>query len=159
TFSSLAAFIANRPLQYTQTSGNPLLDVNQLELGTFIQTDYKVSKKLNLSLGGRYEAQTNISYHKGFDPRVAFAYELTKTIALRGGAGTFRQRLDEPIVEGLLRLDGTRQTQITIQNPSYQPGCELGGTCNPYLSENGVQLPQPRGTFRTRGVNLVTPYT
>jgi hypothetical protein len=159
TFSSLALYIQNTALQYTQTSGNPLLDVDQLELGMFVQTDYKMTKKLNLSLGGRYEAQTNISYHKGFDPRVAFAYELTKTLALRGGAGTFRQRLDEPIVENLLRLDGTRQTQIIIANPSYQPGCELGGTCNPLLSGNGLVLPQPPGTFRTRAANLTTPYT
>jgi Carboxypeptidase regulatory-like domain len=159
TFSTLSSFIANTPLQYTQTSGNPLLDVNQLELATFIQTDRKLTRKLNIMLGARYEAQTNIDYHKGFDPRIGFAYEITKTMALRGGIGTFHQRLDESIVEGVLRLDGTHQTQITIANPYYQPGCETGATCNPLLGGNGVLLPQPPPTIRTRGANLVTPYT
>src|SRR5262249_8728306 len=83
TFSSLADYIANRPLQFTRTSGNPLLDDSQLELATFIQTDWKVAKKFNLSLGSRYEAQTNIGDHNNFDPRIGFAYELTKTLALR----------------------------------------------------------------------------
>jgi len=170
TFSSLlcqpnnpdpcaGAFSANRPLQFTQTSGNPLLDVTQLELGSFVQTDWKVTKKLNLMMGARYEAQTNISYHKGFDPRFAFALELTKTMALRGGAGIFHQRLDETIYESMLRLNGTNQTSIVIANPYYQPGCELGATCNPLLGGNGVVLPSPPPTIRVIAPNLVTPYT
>ena len=55
TFSSLADFAANRPLQFTQTKGNPLLDVNQLEVASFVQTDYKMTKKFNVSMGTRYE--------------------------------------------------------------------------------------------------------
>ena len=111
TFSSLADYILYRPLQFTRTSGNPLLDVNQLELASFVQTDWKLSKKFNVSMGARYEAQTHINDHNNLDPRIGFAYELTKTMALRGGAGIFHQRLDEPIVESLFRLDGTRQQQ------------------------------------------------
>ena len=159
TFSTLNDFVKNNPLQYTQTSGNPLLDIQQLEVATFLQTDRKVTQKLNIMLGVRYEAQANIDYHKGVDPRVGFAYELTKTLALRGGVGTFHQRLDEPIVESLLRLDGTRQTQIVIANPFYQPGCELGATCNPLQNGTGAQLPPPPPTLRTRAANLVTPYS
>jgi hypothetical protein len=159
TFSSLALYVQNKPLQYTQTSGNPLLDVNQLELGTFVQTDWKVTKKLNLMMGGRYEAQTNINYHKGFDPRLAFALELSKTMALRGGLGIFHQREDESIVESMLRLNGTNQTSIVITNPSYQPGCEIGATCNPLLGGNGIILPSPPPTIRVTAPNLVTPFT
>lgn len=159
TFSSLADYLANRPLQFTQTSGNPLLDVNQLELAGFIQTDWKMTKKFNLSFGARYEAQTNISDHNNVDPRMGFAYELMKTIALRGGAGIFHQRLDENIVENLFRLDGTRQQQTIISNPSYQPGCETGATCNPLLNGSGIVLPAPPPTVRTRAANLVAPYT
>ena len=122
TFSSLSDYISNRPLQFTRTSGNPLLDVNQLELASFVQTDWKVTKKFNMSMGARYEAQANINDHNNLDPRMGFAYELTKTMALRGGAGIFHQRLDEAIVENLFRLDGTRQQHIIVTNPSYQPG-------------------------------------
>jgi len=124
TFSSLANYIDNKPLQFTQTTGNPLLDVDQLELGAFIQSDYKATSKLNLSFGAQYEAQTNINYHKGVDPRFAFAYQLSKTMALRGGAGIFHLRLDEPIVENLLRLDGTRQSQVVISAPHINPAAK-----------------------------------
>ncbi|PYS32464.1 MAG: hypothetical protein DMG14_34510, partial [Acidobacteria bacterium] len=159
TFSSLADYIANRPLQFTRTSGNPLLDDNQLELASFIQSDWKVAKKFNLSWGARYEAQTNISDYNNFDPRIGFAYELTKTLALRGGAGIFHQRLDLFIVENLFRLDGTRQQQVIVAYPSYQPGCETTASCNPLLNGFGTVLPTPPPTVRTRASNLVTPYT
>jgi hypothetical protein len=159
TFSSLSDYLINNPLQFTQTSGNPLLDVNQFEAATFVQTDYKMTRRFNLSLGARYEAQTNINDHNNIDPRLGLAFELTKTMALRGGVGIFHQRLDENIVQNLLRLDGTRQQQIIIRNPSYQPGCELSLTCNPLLNGAGILLPTPPPTLRTRSTDLVTPYT
>src|SRR5439155_16057244 len=87
TFSSLDYYFAGKPLQFTQTLGNPLLDVNQFEMASFIQNDWKMTKKFNLSFGARYEAQTNISAHRNLDPRMGFAYQLTKTMALRGGLG------------------------------------------------------------------------
>src|SRR5262249_10350805 len=120
------------------------------------QSDYKLTKKFNVSLGARYEAQTNISDHNNFDPRIGLAYELTKTMALRAGAGIFHDRFNENIVENLLRLDGTRQTSIIVQGASYQPGCELTVSCNPFLNGNGSVVPP---TFRNRSANLVTPYS
>ena len=147
------AFIANRPLQFTQTRGNPLLDVNQLELASFIQNDWKITKKFNLSFGARYEAQTNISAYHNVDPRMGFAYELTKTMALRGGLGIFHQRLDVGIVEGLMRLDGTRQQQIIISRSSILD--QLWATQNFHLIDD-IHIPI---SLRTRTPDLVTPYT
>src|SRR5881296_2678914 len=119
TFSSLDYYFAGKPLQFTRTFGNPLLDVNQFETAVFIQNDWKMTKKFNLSFGARYEGQTNISAYHNLDPRMGFAYQLTKTMALRGGLGVFHQRLDIGIVEGLMRLDGARQQQIVISHPSF----------------------------------------
>src|SRR5262249_15665459 len=147
TFSSLADYIAGRPLQFTQRRGNPLLDVDQLEVASFIQNDWKMTPKFNLSFGARYEAQTNISDHDNIDPRIALAYQLTKTMVLRGGAGAFHQRLDEQIVEGLFRLDGTRQQQIIILRPAFP---------DPFLGGNTALVPITR---RTQASDLVTPYT
>ena len=146
TFSSLADYIAGRPLQFTQRRGNPLLDVNQLEVASFIQNDWKMTPKFNLSLGARYEAQTNISDHDNIDPRIGLAYQLTKTMVLRGGAGIFHQRLDEQIVEGLFRLDGARQQQIIILRPAFP---------DPFLGGNSALAPITR---RTQASDLVTPY-
>src|SRR5207249_6923687 len=78
TFSRLADYLAGRPLQFTQTLGNPqlpVLDVNQFEMASFIQNDWKMTKKFNLSFGARYEAQTNISAYHNLDPRMGFAYQ------------------------------------------------------------------------------------
>ena len=147
TFSSLDLYLAGRPLQFTQTLGNPLLVVNQFEMASFIQNDWKMTKKLNLSFGARYEAQTNTSAHHNLDPRMGFAYQLTKTMALRGGLGVFHQRLDIGIVEGLMRLDGARQQQIVIAHPSFP---------DPFLNFDVSSIPISR---RTRALELVLPYT
>src|SRR5438874_831000 len=146
-FSSLDYYFAGQPLQFTRTLGNPLLDVNQFELASFIQNDWKMTKKFNLSFGARYEAQTNINAYHNLDPRMGFAYQLTKTMALRGGLGVFHQRLDIGIVEGVMRLDGARQQQIVIAHPSFP---------DPFLNFDVSSIPISR---RTRALELVLPYT
>ena len=85
TFSSLAAYIAGQPETFTQYVGNPFLDDTQIELGTFLQSDWKAAKNLNLSLGARYETQTNISANN-LDPRLGFAYQFSKNTVVRGGS-------------------------------------------------------------------------
>jgi len=150
TFSSLADYIAGTPITFTKNQGDPQLDVNQLELGTFLQNDWRPTQKLNLSFGVRYEAQTNIRDRNNFDPRLGLGFQLTKTTALRGGAGIFHQRLDENIVEQVLRLDGTRQQQIVIRFPSYP---------DPFLNANGGVSPAPPTSLRVRAADLATPYS
>ena len=147
TFSNLADYVAGLPLQFTQTRGNPLLDDTQFELAAFVQNDWKMTKKLNLSFGARYEAQTNIHDYNNIDPRMGFAYELTKTLALRGGAGIFHQRLEVNTFEGLSRLNGALQQQIIIQHPTYP---------DPFAGGNLSLIPI---TIRTEARDLVTPYT
>jgi hypothetical protein len=145
TFSSLADYLAGRPLQFTRNTGDPLLDVNQFEIAAFMQSDYKVSNKFNLSFGVRYEDQTNISEHNNFDPRGGFAYQLGKTTVLRGGVGVFHDRFSQNAVEQLLRLDGTRQLQIIVRNPTTFP-----------VIPEGAALPP--ASLRTRAADLATPY-
>src|SRR5207244_10642206 len=69
SFSSLADYVAAHPATFSRNFGNPVLDDVQVELGTFFQSDWKVTKSFNLSLGTRYETQTNISDHNNVDPR------------------------------------------------------------------------------------------
>ena len=145
------AYSASRPTTFSRTQGDPRLDVNQFEYGTFFQSDWKMTQKFNLSLGARYEGQTNISDHNNIDPRMGFAYQLAKTAALRGGAGVFHQRFDENTVEQLLRLDGTRQEQIVIRYPTF---C-LDLTC---LNFSGMGTSNTPPSLRVRAPELVTPY-
>jgi len=53
TFSTLDAYLAGRPATFSINRGNPLLYVNQLELGVFAQADVKLSSRLLISLSRR----------------------------------------------------------------------------------------------------------
>ncbi len=156
TFSSLADYLCvtglgcaegalNTPSQFTRTSGNPVLDSKQFEFAAFLQNDYKLSSKFNLSFGARFEDQTNISDHNNIDPRMGFAYQIGKTAALRGGVGVFHERFSQGNVEQLLRLDGTRQLQIIVRNPTSFPTIPEGAAL-------------PPASLRNRSSNLANPY-
>ena len=149
TFSSLADFIAGRPLTYRQNQGDPRLDVNQFQFASFIQSDWKATQKFNLSFGVRHEIQTNIGDRNNFDPRFGFAYQLGKTTALRGGVGMFHQRMGLNTVQELLRMDGTRQLEIVIPNPLFP---------DPFLDMNGTVGARPPASLRTRAEELAAPY-
>jgi hypothetical protein len=156
------AYNAGRPTTFSRNQGDPLLDVNQFQIGTFLQTDLKVTKTFNLSMGVRHQDQTNISDHNNFDPRLGFAYQLSKRMALRGGLGMFHQRLDSNTVEQLLRFDGTRQLQIVLTD-------RQAGGVSPVVSWlnylNGLDplanIPAaaaPAASIRVAASDLVTPY-
>ncbi len=87
------------PSKFTMTSGNPYFGLYQLDFGPFIQDDWKVKPNFTLSLGMRWESQTNIPDKKDFAPRVGFAWSpdakggtgRAKTV-IRGGWGMFYDR-------------------------------------------------------------------
>ncbi len=129
TFSSLDDFLAGRPLAYTVTRGDPDLDTTQLEVAGFAQTDWRISRRFTLFAGLRCERQTNIADNDNFDPRVGFAYSPGSATVLRGGAGLSHQNLNLGLAQNVLRLDGTHQYEIEVNNPSY-PDPFAGGEAN-----------------------------
>ncbi len=150
TFSSLSAYMAGTPTTFSINRGNPLLYVNQLELGAFAQSDIKLSKRLLISPGIRYQAQTNLSDHNNFDPRVSLSYQVSKTAVFRAGAGTFHQTFATNLVQQLDQLDGTHQVQIVIRNPSFPDALAA--------VDGGLAEAVP-ASIRTRSDNLVATYT
>ena len=56
--------------QFSIITGDPSLSLSQFDLGVFIADDWKISPALTMSLGFRYEAQTNIRDGHDFAPRV-----------------------------------------------------------------------------------------
>jgi hypothetical protein len=141
TFSSLDSYRAGKPLTYRVTRGNPLLQTDQLELSFFLQNDWKVSPRLTLMLGTRYDAQTNLRDHNNLAPRLAFAYAVGRATVIRGGGGMFYLRLDMDAVEDQRRLDGTRQFEIVIDNPSYPDPFQAGTVRNTLPS---IRVMDPR---------------
>jgi Carboxypeptidase regulatory-like domain/TonB dependent receptor len=110
--------------QFRLSSGNPDAKVSQWDFGGFFQDDWKMRPNLTLSLGLRYENQSNIDSHFNFGPRLGFAWspggQQSKTV-IRGGYGVFYDRVSENLTLQALQLNGTTQQQFTVQNPDFFP--------------------------------------
>src|SRR5262249_23793604 len=125
TFESLAAYEAGTPRSYTRRIGNPTIDYFNLQAGWYIQDDLRGRKGLTLSPGIRYEAQTHLSDYNAFGPRFGITWAPFKNgkTTLRASAGIFYDWLNSSIYEQTLRVDGFRQQELNIVNPSYpDPG-------------------------------------
>ena len=112
------------PSKYTVITGNPNINFNQIDAGPFVQDDWKVRPNLTLSLGLRWESQTNIPDHNDWAPRVGFAWSpdahgsngRAKTV-IRGGWGYFYDRFAATNVETALRYNQSVQQTYTVNNP------------------------------------------
>jgi len=155
TFSSLADYLAGQPVTFTKNQGTPFVDDTQIEAAAFFQSDWKATRKLNLSLGGRYETQTNISVNN-VDPRLGFAYQAANTLVVRGGIGVFHQRMAQFIVDQLTRLDGVHQLQVVITK-GVLPGGEIQYPCFPDPFANGCVTPLA-ASVEAKSPVLGTPY-
>src|SRR5205807_1953487 len=84
--------------QFSINSGLPELGVHQVDAGIFAGDDWRVRPNITLSLGFRYETQSNIHDYTDFAPRIAVAWApgggknaRSKTV-LRAGFGMFYDR-------------------------------------------------------------------
>ena len=146
TFGTLAAFLAGTPTQATQTSlpATPALHVNAF--GVFVEDDYKVSAKLTLNLGLRWE-YNGVPYEKhdrlslydfasnslvrvgvngaqpyrqqftNFGPRIGFAYD-----PFGGGKtvvrGGFGIYYDQPVTNIVTGLGANPPFSASVNNTS-----------------------------------------
>jgi hypothetical protein len=110
--------------QFRINAGNPEASVHQVDFGVFVQDDWRVRPDLTLSLGLRYELQTNASSKFNFAPRIAFAWSPggagstrpPKTV-IRGGVGIFYNRFSESSTLQANRFNGENQQQFVVTNP------------------------------------------
>jgi hypothetical protein len=109
--------------QFRIAGGDPEATVTQWDVAPFVQDDWRVNQSFTLSLGLRYEIQTNISSALDFAPRVAFAWspkkgeERPKTV-VRGGLGVFYERFGESLTLQADRFDGVSQQQFLVTSPA-----------------------------------------
>ncbi len=124
-FESLEAYEAGRPRSYTRRIGDPLVRYDNAQGGFYVQDDIKVRKGLTLTGGVRYEAQTHVPDAVNFAPRVGFTWAPFKggKTTLRGSWGMFYDWLSTGIYSQTLQVDGLRQRELNIINPSFpEPG-------------------------------------
>ncbi|HYG81605.1 MAG TPA: carboxypeptidase regulatory-like domain-containing protein, partial [Pyrinomonadaceae bacterium] len=129
------------PSQFTIVGGEPEANVSQFDLGAFFQDEWRIRPNLTLTLGLRYENQTNISSRFNFAPRlfVAWAPGGTSTgtlgqfgagqpkFVIRAGGGLFYNRFNESGTLGLNRFNGVDQLRFNISDQ------DLGANGQPVL--------------------------
>jgi len=116
------------PAQFTMNAGQPRLAVHQEDLGAFAGDDWRVRPNITLSLGLRYEMQTNIHDWRDFAPRLAVAWAPAgsaknprpKTV-LRAGFGIFYDRFALANIITARRFNGSIQQQYVVTAPDFFP--------------------------------------
>lgn len=120
TFSSLDAYLAGRPAQFTQRIGQINTAFTQYQLGLYWQDDVRVNQKFSYSLGVRNELQSHVSDRWNLMPRVGFTWApLGNTMPIRGGYGIFHDWYEANLYDQTLRVNGVSQRDLLILNPGF----------------------------------------
>jgi hypothetical protein len=115
--------------QFSLTAGNPVAVVNWIDLGLYVEDQWRLRSNMALNIGLRYETQNSIHDRTDFAPRLGFAWapghgSSPKTV-IRTGFGIFYDRFQENQVLQAQRLNGVNQTQYIITDPGFFPNIPL----------------------------------
>jgi len=108
------------PTTYEVTTGNPLVPLTQSQWSLYAQDIMKVSPRLSVTYGLRYQLEINPNSFRNFRPRLGLLWSPDKkekwTIGVHAGLFTI---WDTPPTE-IERLNGSKQLQSTVYSPSYK---------------------------------------
>lgn len=135
---------------YTQTFGNPIVDVNLKEVSFYAQDQWRVTPKLTITPGIRFEyttvpqpTQVNPAYPQtgtipnntaSWAPRLGVAYAFNPKTVFRSGYGLFYNRMPSSTIGSLISTNGL-----------YQQSFRLNGTTPAQLA-GGPLFPAPLAT-------------
>jgi hypothetical protein len=140
SFSSLAAYNANKPYSFTQQAGIGRDVFWWIEMGAFIQDQIQLTPNLQASVGLRYDWQTYFSSAHDFAPRASITYAPKgRNIVLRMGAGMFYDRSGATPIADLTRFNGVILRSYTLLNPDYPQPLPPGDSIST-LPTNLVEL-------------------
>jgi hypothetical protein len=153
------------PTQFSIAGGEPSASVTRTDVGLFFQDDWRVRPDLTVSLGLRYENQTNISSNTDLAPRLAFSWAPgggsgRPTTVFRGGIGVFYDRFGEGLTLQTARYNGINQQQFLVTDPAILDDISftLNGVTNIPTVIELTAFAQPQ-TTRIVSPNLSTPRT
>jgi hypothetical protein len=116
--------ITGVPTQFTITSGDPILQVSQTELTAFLQGEWRINPRAQMSFGARYLMQEHLQDYNNVAPTVGLSYQLSRkqnyqTILRVGGRMNY-STFGMNAWEQLLRNNGiSKQFSTVLTAPSY----------------------------------------
>jgi hypothetical protein len=137
-FPSIAAYVSSlqgtpSANQFTVTANpanttlaaNPFVRVGYVDVGLYVEDDWRVRPNITFSYGLRFESQSNISNHADWAPRLGFAWGIggggktaPKTV-LRAGFGIFYDRFPSADILQEDRLNGTSLAEFVVPSPNF----------------------------------------
>ena len=160
---------------YSQTFGNPLVDYKIKDIGFYLQDQVKLTDRLSLTLGARYEytiapppPPTNSAFpltgapiHTGrvdLMPRVGLVYKINEKTVVRAGAGTFFARLVGGLLDDVYTGNGIYQISdsLTSSNPTL---FAAGPNFPNALASPVTGLTSGASTLDVMSPKLKTPYS
>jgi outer membrane receptor protein involved in Fe transport len=162
---------------FTQTIGNPEVDLYITDYTAFVQDQIKATSRLTLNVGVRYDytslpqpTLTNPdypatgripSYKKEFAPRIGFAYSLdnqSKTV-IRAGYGIFYGRYPGGLLNTFFLGNGLYQKSISLNSTNASD--KANGPVFPNVLPNTGAFNPPAGSvsLNIAAADFRTPYT
>ena len=139
--TALQNYAANLPSAFTQNTGDTHFIYEQLEMGAFIQDQWKINPRFSITPGIRYDWQNFLAGRRlGFSPRGSFAWVLdeeSKTV-VRGGGGIYYDRFGSGPLLDLARYQNARRRAIVVSlDPASEPtqGCVPVTHCVPLTAQ------------------------
>jgi hypothetical protein len=137
-FPSIAAYVSSlqgtpSANQFTVTANpanttlaaNPFVHIGYVDVGLYVEDDWRVRPNITISYGLRFESQNDINNHADWAPRLGFAWGIggggktaPKTV-LRAGFGIFYDRFLSSYVLQEDRLNGTSLAEFVVPSPSF----------------------------------------
>jgi hypothetical protein len=142
--------------QFSINAGEPRISASQVDVGAFAGDDWKVRPNFTLSLGVRYETQTNIHDWRDFAPRIGLAWapgaksgKSRPKSVIRAGFGMFYDRFGLGSTLTAQRYNGVVQQQYLIANPDFYPNV---------AAVSSLPGPLPASTIQQISASLRAPY-
>lgn len=142
--------------QFSINGGQSVISGSQFDLGAFMGDDWRVRPNVTLSLGLRYETQSNIHDWRDFAPRIGLAWapgagsgKSRPKSVIRAGFGMFYDRFSLANTLTAELYNGLVQKQYVIANPDFFPTVP---------SVSALPGPVPPSTIEQVSSTLRAPY-
>jgi hypothetical protein len=151
TFASLDDYRAGRPMSYSRRIGDSDLTYSRWQVGAYLQDDWRVSRSVLLSAGLRAGFHSLTGDQLNVSPRLNLAWSPFRSgkTTFRTGYGYFYDWISGDLYKQTLQLDGFRQRELNVLNPSYPEVPQEGSATvtNQYLWSDDLALPEGHRAF------------